>query len=157
VAHQEGNARDFEPHSGSSVKVEEQQMPPDPESLRTQLAELNVRARTYASQMWQVPFAYIGIVGIAGGAAISRNDPLFAGGPLVFLGLFGIAVINHMFGLQDGTWRAVEGIRSMEAKLRLEQTALHKPLVWNSLLFIVILTTIACLGLGGLFLWYGLK
>ena len=38
---------------------------PDPESLRAQLTELNIRSRTYTTQIWQVPFAYLGILSIA--------------------------------------------------------------------------------------------
>jgi len=34
------------------------------ESLRVQLEQLNERGRHYATVLWQVPFAYLGLAGL---------------------------------------------------------------------------------------------
>jgi hypothetical protein len=43
--------------------MDEQQRPTN-DTLRVQLVELNNRGRQYGGQIWQVPFAYVGIVGV---------------------------------------------------------------------------------------------
>lgn len=42
--------------------MDKQQQPSD-DTLRAQLVEQNNRGQQYGGQIWQVPFAYVGIVG----------------------------------------------------------------------------------------------
>lgn len=119
------------------------------ESLRTQLSVLNERSRWYSSQLWQVPFAFLGLGGLAIGAVIGKNNAAVIGWTFVALGCFGIAVIIHMYGMAGGERRAVQNIQKVEEQLHLEQTALAKAGInWRSLHIAVIVATILSFVLG---------
>ncbi len=94
------------------------------ESLIVQLAELNSRSRWYSSQLWQVPFAYLGISGFVI-AGLPDNKSILALG-LIAIGLFGICVLIHMHGMKDGERRAVQHLQKIEMELKLEPTAEFK-------------------------------
>jgi hypothetical protein len=66
---------------------------PAPEDLRTQLTELNNRARAYASQLWQVPFAYIAFAAIL----LTQSEGARFRVGLLLICVVGIAVLIHMF------------------------------------------------------------
>jgi hypothetical protein len=122
------------------------------DSFIAQLHELNERARWYSSQLWQVPFAFLGIVGITLGAFLGKGNTM-TGLSFLVLGGFGIAVILHMRGLADGERRAVLNLQKIEAQLRLEQTAIYKPReVWVSFNIAIIGITVLCFFLGIYFL-----
>jgi len=131
------------------AKIEENKVEND--TLRAQLHELNERARWYSSQIWQVPFAFLGIAALVIGMVIEKNDPAKALAYLVVSGL-GIAVLIHVQGLADGEKHAVENIRTIEGQLHLEQTAEYKPDIWKSFPVVVIIVTTACLFFGIIFL-----
>ena len=90
------------------------------ESLIAQLAELNSRSRWYSSQLWQVPFAYLGITGVVLAGLADKNSILVLG--LIAIGLFGICVSIHMYGMKDGEHRAVRNLQKIERELKLEPT-----------------------------------
>ena len=90
------------------------------ESLIAQLAELNSRSRWYSSQLWQVPFAYLGITGVVIAGLVDKNSILVLG--LIATGLFGICVLVHMYGMKDGERRAVQNLQKIERELKLEPT-----------------------------------
>ncbi len=96
-----------------------------PEALSVQLAELNARSRAYTSQIWQVPFAYVGIVGVVLGQMADESSRVL-GSVMLGGGLFGIAVLVHMTAMVDGVKRAVSSIQEVEKKLTLETTARYK-------------------------------
>jgi hypothetical protein len=95
---------------------------------RTQLAELNARARTYTLQMWAVPLGYFGVIAalLAGGSA---SFPLTA---RELLGsVAGLFVLWHLAGVDDGRSRAVTALRDTEVRLGLEPSAENRPrYVW---------------------------
>ncbi len=91
---------------------------------RTQLAELNARARTYTTQLWAVPLTYIGAVVAlltVGDAKVHLTARLLLGSVL------GVFVTWHLFGVEDGRSRAVTNLRDVEMKRDLEPTAESKP------------------------------
>ena len=108
-----------------------------------QLTELNARGRWYSTQLWQVPFAYLGLTGLtianaAGKSGVSLSVILFA------CGLFGLFVVVHTIGLRNGEKRAVRDIQDVEDQLHLTRTALYKPLTLTFPLQVaVIIATIA--------------
>ena len=95
------------------------------DSLIAQLAELNSRSRWYSSQLWQVPFAYLGITCVVLAGLANKNPKILAFG-LIAAGLFGICVSIHMYGMRDGERRAVRNLQKIERVLKLEPTAEDK-------------------------------
>lgn len=123
------------------------------ESLRAQLRELNERSRRYSGQLWQVPFAFLGIVGLVIGNIVDR-DRTIIGLTLLVLGSLGIAVIFHIRGMADGHRRAVLNLQRVEKQLHLEQTVIYKPGYWRALYLVVIFITVVIFVLGIYFLAY---
>lgn len=124
------------------------------DSLRVQLAELNARARAYTKQSWQVPFAYLGIIGVLLVQLAEKKTETLATTAIFIAGaIFGIAVIIHIAAMLEGVSRAVTNIQKVEHQLGLEQTAEYKP-VWHigPLIFVVLLVVIYCSIAGGYFL-----
>lgn len=108
---------------------------PSPESLQAQLAELNARARSYNAQLWQEPFAYIGLVGV-GLTQVLQQGPRLLSIAFFASGILGTAVLIHMTALVEGAKRAVENIKAVENLLGLPVSAKHRP-VWHFGPFIV--------------------
>src|SRR5579859_6918229 len=79
----------------------------DRDSLRLQLTELNNRSPWYASQLWQVPFAYLGLTGAAIIAGLDKSTKYL---PSIFIAcsIFGLCVAIHVHGVTDGIKRAVK-------------------------------------------------
>ena len=99
----------------------------DTASPRAQLEQLNERSRWYATQAWQLPFAYMGLAGIGLAGVIEKAPQLL---PWLFLtlSLAGYAILFHMFGLHNGIRDAVRNIRLVESSLKLSKTAAYCPL-----------------------------
>jgi len=100
--------------------------------------------------LWQVPFAYLGITGLAFSGA---TNPAYRW--LVFLGSFalGLAVLFQMNGLKDGVRRAVRNILHVEEQLHLDLTAQERLREYMGPLELVVgLVTLASLG-GFIWLW----
>ena|SRR5438309_393361 len=116
-------------------------------ALRVQLGELNERARAYTAQTWQVPFAYLGIVGVVLGQLGNKSAK-----PLTFItvlssaAVFGIVVAIHMTAMCEGIRRAVNNIRDVEQRLGLDQTAEFRPL-WHivPLISVVAIAVVLCI------------
>lgn len=89
------------------------------EILKTQLCEVNQRSRMYAQRFWQLPFAYLGVVGIALAAA-SEGDPKHIRLGAIALCIMGILVFWIMIGTFRAIDRSVGVIQQMEKKLGLQ-------------------------------------
>jgi hypothetical protein len=110
------------------------------------LAELNTRSRAYTARLWQVPFAYIGILGLVLAQWADKNPgPGFKAIILFYGGLIGLAVLIHMTALMEAIKRAVDNIKKVENSLGLEQTARYRP-VWHGgpLFGMVVLALVSC-------------
>jgi hypothetical protein len=114
---------------------------PDKDSLQRQLTELNIRARWYSSQLWQVPFAYLGLTGLAVSNAVGKSSSHL---PLIFwtCAVFGVCVIVHMTGMRDGEHRAVLNIQEVEDALHLKRTVKYKPLTYGVPLQLMVILAI---------------
>jgi len=112
------------------------------DSLRVQLTELNNRARWYSSQLWQVPFAYLGVTGVllSQMGCKSPTNWLLMSTAIAILGVF---VIVHMNGIADGERRAVENLQAAEGALDIPPTALYKPNYARP--FYVLVIVVVCL------------
>jgi hypothetical protein len=95
---------------------------PEPESLRVQLTELNNRSRWYSAELWQIPFAYLGLTGLII-VQIADKTPRHLGLAFITAAVFGVFVIIHMFKIRKHEIRAVEDLQETEAKLNLKPTA----------------------------------
>lgn len=98
---------------------------PDQDTLRLQLSELNSRSRWYSSQLWHVPFAYLGLTGIIV-ANLASSCPSQQSLGLIVSALFGVLVSFHICAMKDGERRAVENLKEMEQKLDLPPTVEYK-------------------------------
>ena len=123
---------------------------PEQESLRVQLAELNGRSRAYTAQIWQIPFAYLGIVGVVL-AQVADKTPRITVIALFAAAVFGVVAFVHLTAMMNGVRRAVEAIVKVERQLKLEETAQYRPWWYISpLAAVVVLAVIACL-VGGIY------
>jgi hypothetical protein len=100
---------------------------PTDDSLRVQLSELNNRARWYSSQLWQVPFAYLGASALVVADAAGRSLRYIPTRYVFWCAAaLGVCVFVHTLGMRDGERRAVKNLRSVERALELEITAQYK-------------------------------
>lgn len=92
------------------------------DSLRQQLVVLNERSRWYSAELWQVPFAYLGLTGIAI-AQIVTEEKAHVYFPYVCMlsVLFGIFVLIHMCRVRDLEQKAVKKLKTVEDKLGFEK------------------------------------
>jgi len=76
--------------------------------------ELNQRSRWYSSQLWYVPFAYIGIIGIGVEKVHNLPYPLrnFA---YLMLAFFSLAVFVHVSSLKFNERRAILSMQKLES------------------------------------------
>ena len=106
-----------------------------------QMHELNDRSRMYNSQIWQVPFAYFGLTILVISTIMNNANTYIFVFSLILEVFLGIAVIIHMFGLQDGINRAVNNIEKIESKIGLENTVKYSKQTWWPFLMMVIIVT----------------
>jgi hypothetical protein len=76
--------------------------------------QLNQRSRWYSSQLWYVPFAYIGLVGL-GLEKIDKLQPPLDSLAYLTLALFSVGVFVHIKSLKYYERRAVESLRELES------------------------------------------
>jgi hypothetical protein len=121
------------------------------ESLRVQLAELNARSRAYTAQVWQIPFAYLGIVGVVL-AQVADKPAIVVMIALFSAAAFGLFVLIHLIAMTHGIRRAVENIVKVEGQLGLPATAQYR--FWSYIMpLAMVVTSIssACLIAGACF------
>jgi len=94
-------------------------------SLRTQLSELNGRIRAHMAAMWQMPFAYIGLVALS--LSLADAHPRLLRQASVALALVGIFALWAMAGWLEAAHRAVDHINMIEDGLALQRTAKKNP------------------------------
>lgn len=120
---------------------------PDPDTLRAQLVELNNRGRQYGGQIWQVPFAYVGIVGVVLTQVAEKASQTIYVASLCGA-LFGVLVFFHLTSMANGSKRAVLNLLDVEAKLGLTPTAQYRPFWYiGPLVGVVLLAVSVCIAL----------
>jgi hypothetical protein len=88
------------------------------ETLRAQLAELNQRSHWYSAQLWQLPFAYLGITGVAL-ASLDSAIPRKYAITCFAAGVLGLLVLIHMFAVRRLEKRAIAKLSDVEKELGL--------------------------------------
>jgi hypothetical protein len=78
------------------------------ENLRLQYTEINVRSRWYASQAWQVPFAYIALIGLMAGGFKDDKEALSL--VLSISASIGTIVVIHLLFI---SWRISELVKDL--------------------------------------------
>jgi len=77
--------------------------------------QLNQRSRWYSSQLWYIPFAYLGIVGIGLEKILKLSYPLNSLG-LVLFSIFSISVFVHVSSIKFYERRTVRSMQEIEDK-----------------------------------------
>lgn len=128
---------------------------PTDEDLRTQLTELNNRARAYASQLRQVPFAYLALAAIL----LTQSESRQVGAVPLLISVVGAAVLVHMFFVvrfhnrtvrRIGDFEEAMGLKTVKAKRSCEEGTVASPggtvAPFMSLVFLgVLVPLIVCL------------
>jgi hypothetical protein len=118
---------------------------PTKDAFRIQLVELNNRSRMYATRFWQLPFAYLGLVGIALALVVKENLKDIRPVTAVFFFL-GILVLWIMAGTYRAIDRSVEQLLKVEEALHLPKTAKRYRLIIDLPNFLMVLAvTFICL------------
>jgi hypothetical protein len=91
------------------------------EAQIVQLEQANERARMYSQRFWQIPFTYLGIVGVALAAASKGSSGMLRLGAITFC-LMGCLVLWIMLGIFGAIHRAVDTIEKMEEALDLPRS-----------------------------------
>lgn len=111
----------------------------DNPALIEQLSQLNQRVRLYASQIWQVPFAYLGLVLLSFAGWDSLSDWIKAT-IMIGMGIVGILVLIHHSGLIQANNDTVDRIEEVENALGLTVTVRKRCSIVCPLVALVILT-----------------
>ena len=118
---------------------------PTKDAFRIQLVELNNRSRMYATRFWQLPFAYLGLVGIALALVVKENLKNIRPVTAVFFFL-GVLVLWIMAGTYRAIDRSVEQLLKVEEALHLHKTAKRYRLIIDLPNFLMVLAvTFICL------------
>ena len=88
------------------------------ETLRAQLTELNQRSHWYSAQLWQLPFAYLGITGVAL-ASLDSATPRKYAITCFAAGVLGLLVFIHMVAVRRLEKRAIGKLSDVEKELGL--------------------------------------
>lgn len=88
------------------------------QTLRAQLAELNQRSHWYSAQLWQLPFAYLGITGVALASLDNASERKYAV-TCFAAGVLGLLVFIHMLAVRRLERRAIGKLSDVEKELGL--------------------------------------
>ena len=77
--------------------------------------QLNQRSRLYSSQLWYIPFAYLGIVGIGLEKILKLSYPLNSLG-LALFSIFSISVFVHVSSIKFYERRTLRRMQEIEDK-----------------------------------------
>ena len=81
----------------------------------TKYQQLSERSGRYSSQLWQVPFAYIGLVGIGIDKILKLASPMKSIA-LFILGMFSLSVLVHITSIKYYERRTVRNMQEIENK-----------------------------------------
>ena len=102
--------------------------PPQTSSLDQQLIQINERVRMHAQRLWQLPFAYLGVLGLLIQGFTGTTSPRrieVISGCFVFVG---ICTGWAMGGAVEGIYRGVRALAKVEQLLKLPPTAQASPI-----------------------------
>jgi hypothetical protein len=113
---------------------------PKQDALIAQLSELNQRVRLYASQAWQMPFAYLAATGLTLLRADSSSKPVAIMLVTSTFIVFGLAAVLAVWNMMKRARELVDSIKEVERSLLLQESVKYqKPLPF----YIMLVTGIA--------------
>lgn len=117
---------------------------PDDDDLRAQLRELNARSSRYSTQLWQIPFAYLGVtaVGFAKIESASHKE-LFWGSCAATV--LGVIVLLHSLAVWKLEGKAIEKLKDVERQIGFPEEHTAERFDWD------VLSTFALTSCGILF------
>ena len=122
-----------------------------PETLRVQLTELNNRTRWYVAQLWQIPFAYIGITGVTIGTLVDK-DKIILGIGSFFLAIAGMIITAYFFLVRSDWKKSITRLQKTERTLGIKEEDIASDKEFDlALMVILIILTIIFLILVGFF------
>ena len=102
---------------------------PSLDALGVQLSELNQRVRLYASQAWQIPFAYLAATGLTLLQADSSSKPMAIMLVTTTFIVFGLAAALAVRNMMTRAREIVDSIKEVESLLFLKESVKYqKPL-----------------------------
>jgi hypothetical protein len=115
---------------------------------RTKWEQLNLRSRWYSGQLWYVPFAFVGVVGLIFDNILKLAYPLNSFG-FIFIGLLSLAVVVHIMSLRHYELKAVSNMRKLEQGDKISSGGSQWFLSFSLYIkFIVCLTSLFLIGYG---------
>ena len=111
-------------------------------SPRCQLTELNNRSRWYSSELWHIPFAYLGVSGVVI-IQLAEKTPSYLAIGFAASPAFGIFALLHGFRIRASEQRAITDLQETERALRLPvtaQTHLRRPKIFQMALIIAVVS-----------------
>jgi hypothetical protein len=84
------------------------------EKWKTQYEQLNQRARWYSTQLWVVPFTYLGLVGIGFEKISALKDTCSKSTGFLLMAFFSLAIFVHVSSVKYYERKAVKAIKDME-------------------------------------------
>ena len=115
----------------------------DLDSLRLQLSEVHSRAKLHADRLWQLPFAFLGVVGLSTSLFDRQADSSAIFWLFVLYATFGLFVTGAMFGALEGVRRSLRHMIRIEQELSLETTT-KVQYVWHFLPYFAMHLLVLC-------------
>jgi len=84
------------------------------EKWKTQYEQLNQRSRWYSTQLWAVPFTYLGLTGYGFGKIVSFENSNMKSIGFFVMGIFSLAVFVHVSSIKYYERKAVNNMRALE-------------------------------------------
>lgn len=95
---------------------------PDNDSLHAQYAEVQGRIKLHADRLWQLPFAFMSIVGISISIIDKEGHPIRVAYLFSLYVALALVILWAMVGATEGTIRALRHMMRIEKALNLETT-----------------------------------
>jgi len=86
------------------------------EKWQTQYEQLNQRARWYSTQLWIVPFTYLGLIGIAFEKISALENTYFRSTGFLLIAFFSLAIFVHVSSVKYYERKAVKGMKDLETR-----------------------------------------
>ena len=84
------------------------------EKWKTQYEQLNQRARWYSTQLWVVPFTYLGLVGLGFEKISALKESYIKSTGFLLMAFFSLAIFAHVSSVKYYERKAVKAMKDLE-------------------------------------------